>query len=233
MQNTNDELHAALEKRIGYRFKDRNLLTEALTHPSKANESAGKTPDNQRLEFLGDSILGFVIGLELFSRYPSCREGELTRMRAAMVDGENLARLASGIDLGSYLILGRGEERSGGRSKRSLLADAYEALIAAVYLDGGMQSVQRVVKRQFGHLLDGLSQGDISRDYKTELQEFTQSRLATVPEYELLETAGPDHDRVYRMAVLVGGKVEGEGSGRSKKEAQQAAARMALETLAR
>lgn len=216
---------------MGYRFRDPSLLQEALLHRSRANEVRGRVPDNQRLEFLGDSILGFLIGRELFLRHPDWQEGELSRHRAALVDEENLARLARVLELGSYLLLGKGEERSGGRGKKSLLADAFEALIAAVYLDGGMQQAQRLVKRQFDDLLSGGKPAGLTRDYKTELQELTQSRLATVPHYELLTAVGPDHERNYRVAVYVRDGLAGEGSGRSKKAAQQAAAREALEKL--
>lgn len=226
-----DTAYSGLEHAVGYRFRDRALLQEALTHRSRANEAGGTLPDNQRLEFLGDSILGFLVGRELYLCHPGCTEGELSRHRAALVDEENLARLAQALDLGSYLLLGKGEEKSGGRGKKSLLADAYEALIAAVYLDGGMQQVQLLVERQFGHLVAGGTPAALTRDYKTELQELTQSRLGTVPRYELLATAGPDHDRSYRVAVHVGNSVAGEGSGRSKKVAQQDAARAALEKL--
>ncbi|HZV81107.1 MAG TPA: ribonuclease III [Geobacteraceae bacterium] len=223
--------YSGLENAVGYRFRNLSLLQEALTHRSRANEVSGKLPDNQRLEFFGDSILGFLIGRELFLCHPDWNEGELSRHRSALVDEENLARLAQAVDLGSFLVLGKGEEKSGGRGKKSLLADAYEALIAAVYLDGGMQQVQRLVKRQFGHLLAGSKPADLTRDYKTELQELTQSRLGTVPRYELLDSTGPDHDRSYRVAVYVNDAVAGDGSGRSKKAAQQAAARAALEKL--
>lgn len=226
-----DDAYAALENAAGYRFRDRRLLQEALTHRSRTNEVGGGLPDNQRLEFLGDSILGFVVGHELFLRHPEWREGELSRYRSTLVDEENLARLAQAMDLGSCLSLGKGEEKGGGREKKSLLADAYEAFMAAVYLDGGMQAVQRLVKRQFGHLLAGSEPATLTRDYKTELQEITQARVAAVPRYELLESAGPDHERSYRVAVLINGTVAGEGVGRSKKVAQQAAAREALEKL--
>jgi len=225
------DAYAALEKAAGYRFRDRRLLQEALTHRSRANEVSGGVPDNQRLEFLGDSILGFIIGNELFHRHPGWKEGELSRHRSTLVDEDNLARLAQAMDLGSCLFLGRGEEMSGGRGKKSLLADAYEAFVAAVYLDGGMHEVQRLVQSQFGHLLAGSEPAALTRDYKTELQEITQARLAVIPHYELLESTGPDHERSYRVAVFIDGAVAGEGVGRSKKGAQQAAACAALENL--
>lgn len=221
--------YAGLEQAVGYRFRDRRLLQEALTHSSRANEVNGGVPDNQRLEFLGDSILGFIIGNELFLRNPDWKEGQLSRYRSTLVDEGNLARLARAIDLGSCLSLGRGEEMSGGREKKSLLADAYEAFVAAVYLDGGMQAAEQLVKSQFGHLLSGDEPASLTRDYKTELQEITQARLAVTPHYELMESTGPDHERSYRMAVFINGALAGEGGGRSKKGAQQAAARAALE----
>jgi ribonuclease-3 len=228
-----DSPYGGLEKSVGYCFRDHSLLKEALTHRSRANEVSGGLPDNQRLEFLGDSILGFLVGRELFLRHPDWKEGELSRLRSALVDEGNLARLARTLELGSFLDLGKGEEASGGREKKSLLADAYEALVAAIYLDGGMQSVQRVVKSQFGPLLEASAPAGLTRDYKTELQEFTQSSLGTMPRYELLESVGPDHDRTYRVAVMVQDVVAGEGDGRSKKAAQQAAAREALTKLGR
>lgn len=223
--------YEVLEIAIGYRFSNRRLLEEALTHRSRANEVSGGIFDNQRLEFFGDSILGFIIGGELFHRHPDLREGDLSRLRAVLVDEENLSRLAAVIDLGAFLVLGKGEERSGGRNKKSILADAYEALIAAVYLDGGLEAVQSLIKKQFDGLLSAAASFGLSRDYKTELQELTQSRFSSVPRYELIEASGPDHDRTYRVQVVINGSAAGEGSGKSKKDAQQAAACAALEML--
>lgn len=231
MQNCENDAYALLENSVGYRFRNRLLLQEALTHRSLANEVSGGLADNQRLEFLGDSILGFLVGHELFLNYPEWKEGDLSRRRSALVDEDNLARLAGLLGLGSFLGLGKGEEASGGREKKSILADAYEALVAAVYLDGGIQAVQRLVKRQFGSLVTNDEAATLARDYKTELQELTQARQAVIPRYELVESAGPDHERSYRVAVYVGGTPVGEGVGRSKKLAQQAAAREALEKL--
>lgn len=231
MQNNAADKYDVLEIAIGYRFSNRRLLEEALTHRSRANEVSGGIFDNQRLEFLGDSILGFLIAGELFHRHPDLREGDLSRLRATLVDEENLSRLAAVLDLGAFLILGKGEERSGGRNKKSILADAYEALIAAVYLDGGMEAVQELIKKQFDGLLAAADSFGLSRDYKTELQELTQSRFSSVPRYELVEASGPDHDRTYRVQVVINGSAAGEGSGKSKKDAQQAAARAALELL--
>lgn len=228
--NQNSAYHR-LEEALGYAFRDRNLLLQALTHRSRANEAGRHIPDNQRLEFLGDSILGFIVGADLYLAHPTWREGELSRKRSALVDEENLARLAISIELGDFLLLGRGEEMGGGRKKGSILADAFEALIAAVYLDGGIDAARDIVSRQFAQLILANATEGLSRDYKTELQEITQSRFFLAPRYELLDSSGPDHERSYRVAVYLGDELAGEGGGRSKKAAQQAAARQALEKL--
>ncbi len=202
-------------------------------HPSCANEAQGGLADNQRLEFFGDAILDFLVSHLLLVRFPFAREGELTRMRAALVDETNLSRVAADLHLGDYLALGRGEEKSGGREKRSILADACEALLAAVYLDGGITAARRVVTRLFANSAAVTLAGNISRDYKTELQELAQARFATAPGYELIAAEGPDHDRIYFVRVMLNGAAAGEGRGSSKKEAQQAAAREALVGLGR
>lgn len=230
---TYEEQLTALEAVIGYQFRNRQLLVDALTHRSFINEAgAAGGDDNQRLEFLGDAILEFLVSGELFRHHPSRREGELTRLRAMLVDEENLARLAANLGLGECLRLGRGEERGGGRTKKSLLADAYEALVAAVYLDGGISSVQCLVEQQFGPLVRDERLTVQSRDFKTEFQERVQALLGQTPVYRLEETSGPDHARTFRVSVLLAGQVAGEGSGRSKKEAEQAAARQGLLSLA-
>lgn len=221
---------APLETRLGYRFRDRSLLLAALTHPSRANELSGRHADNQRLEFFGDAILDFLVSHLLFSRFPEASEGELTRRRSALVDEANLAAVAVSLGLGNFLLLGKGEEKSGGREKSSILADACEALLAAVFLDGGIAAARDVVTTYVLHEAAPLEPLAL-RDYKTELQEYTQRKWATAPRYELLATAGPDHDRRYSVRVLVNDEPVGEGSGRSKKQAQQAAAREALTTL--
>jgi len=231
VQDKGDDNYTRLEKTIGYRFHDRTLLEEALTHPSRANEVQGET-DNQRLEFFGDSILGFLISHLLFTRFPAAREGELTQMRAALVDESRLSAIALAFGVGSCLQLGRGEERSGGREKKSILADAYEALIAAIFLDGGIAAVRATIERHFAHLLGEFAASGVdSTDYKTELQEYTQANSAATPEYQLTAAEGPDHDKTYRFSVMVNGVPAGSGEGKSKKEAQQAAAREALEFL--
>ena len=233
MPKDHENRYAPLEKAVGYRFRNQALLEEALTHPSRANESLERLADNQRLEFFGDAILDFLVSHLLYTRFPDAREGELTRMRAALVDEANLARVAAALELGTWLSLGRGEEKSGGREKRSILADACEALLAAVYLDGGIAAARKVVTRLFADSAAASLAGTVSRDYKTELQEFAQASYATAPAYELIAADGPAHDRSYCVRVLLNGAPAGEGSGRSKKEAQQAAARQALAMLGR
>jgi ribonuclease-3 len=223
-----EDIYAPLEKAIGYCFRDRQLLEVALTHRSRTNEVSSAIPDNQRFEFFGDAILQFLVSRELFLRFPELREGDLSRMRSSLVDEANLYKLALTVDLGGALRLGKGEERSGGRIKKSLLADAFEALVAAVYLDGGLQPAQRLVKRHFGALLKNMSGAAVSRDYKTELQELAQARFGSVPRYDLIDAAGPDHAREYRVAVILNGEIAGTGEGRSKKLAEQAAAAEAL-----
>jgi ribonuclease III len=226
-----EDAYSQFENVIGYSFHDRALLEEALTHRSRANEVQGKV-DNQRLEFFGDAILGFLISHLLFNRFPDAREGELSHMRAALVDEARLSAIAMDLGIGPCLQLGRGEERSGGREKRSILADAYEALLAAVFLDGGMAAVRNVIEKHFaGFLGEFALSGMTVTDYKTELQEYTQAASGLTPTYELTAAEGPDHDRTYRFTVFVNGVSAGVGEGKSKKEAQQAAAREALESL--
>jgi ribonuclease-3 len=218
-----------LEERIGYRFRTSRLLDEALTHRSFVNESAGdEVRDNQRLEFYGDAVIGFVVSGLLYERFPSSREGELTRLRASLVDEERLASIAADLDLGSFLRLGRGEDRAGGRRRRSLLADAYEALVAAVCIDGGEAAARGMVERHFLPLLDSVRGEAGARDYKSLLQEQIQARGAAPPVYRLRECRGPSHAPLFQVEVLVDGRVAAVGEGKSKKEAEQEAARAAL-----
>jgi ribonuclease-3 len=215
----------ALEEKLGYRFRDRALLEEALTHRTYVNE-AGGGKDNQRLEFFGDAVLDFLLSDMLLVLFESSREGELTRIRAALVDEASLARIAAVLDLGSSLRLGRGEEKGGGRLKRSLLADAFEALLAALYLDGGIEPVRGVVKEYFTPLLTS-GKALAGRDFKTDLQERARFALGVLPRYQLKKACGPDHDRVFTVEIYLGDELMGEGEGRSKKEAEQDAARAA------
>ncbi|WP_298272549.1 ribonuclease III [Geobacter sp.] len=224
---------AGLERRIGYTFSNGALLVEALTHRSYLNEvRESGVKDNERLEFFGDAVLGFLVGRLLLERFPESREGVLARMKASLVGEDTLAELARELGLGAYLRLGRGEERSGGRQRKSLLADAYEALLAAVYLDGGAEHAGRMVERAFGPLLSGVADGTSGRDHKTEFQEKVQALCGAPPTYRLLAVSGPPHDQRFTVAAFVGGEKVGEGCGRSKKEAEQEAAREGLALLA-
>lgn len=231
LQNSVERL-AELEEALGYRFRNQDLLIEALTHRSCGNEARGEpVRDNERLEFFGDAVLDFVLSRMLLERFPASREGELSRLRATLVDEVQLASRARAIGLGEHLRLGRGEERSGGRGKQSLLADAYEALLAAVYLDGGVEPVERLIADHFGTPLAAATPSSPGKDFKSELQELTQATVGTFPTYRLATTTGPDHARSFTIRVFLGDVCRGEGSGRSKKEAEQAAARAALASL--
>lgn len=221
-----------LQENLGYRFRDESLLRGALYHSSYANEHRNENiVSNERLEFLGDAVLGFVSAEFLYSRFPNAPEGELTRIRAALVREESLFEVAQALQLGECLMLGKGEESGGGRQRPSILADCTEAVFAAVYLDGGMDCARDLIHRVL------LSKGDIEvaesrrRDYKTELQELVQRKPHQVLRYELVGQSGPDHAKVFTVAVLLNGDPVGEGSGHSKKEAEQASARAALEKL--
>ena len=221
-----------LEKKLNYTFRDRGLLSEALSHSSYANEhrSAG-LKSNERLEFLGDSVLGFVTAEFLFAQHPDLPEGDLTRIRAALVCEQSLFEVAQKLDLGRYLKLGRGEEAGGGRKRISILADATEAVFAAVYLDGGIGAASQLIHRV---LLDAEREEAVEerrRDYKTALQELVQRTPGRAITYQLVEETGPDHCRVFVMEVSVDGQAAGRGEGRSKKEAEQAAARAAMEAM--
>jgi ribonuclease-3 len=227
---------APLEAAIGYRFKDRGLLEHALTHRSRVHEDAsGGVFDNESLEFLGDSILGFVVADVLFREFPQHNEGQKSKLRASIVSATSLARLGEKIDLGSFLILGRGEEKTGGRRKQALIADSYEALVAAIYLDGGIDPVRAFLERQFQALIAEARQrgaeAAFTEDYKSALQEWLQSHERGLPVYRLLAEIGPAHRRRFEVEVLVSGQPLARAEGRSKKEAAQAAARQALEIV--
>lgn len=218
-----------LEQRIQYRFRDRGLLEHALTHKSRAAEDAsGGVTDNESLEFLGDAVLGLVVADALFHQFPAYTEGQKSKVKAAVVSTQSLARHAEAIRLGEHLILGRGEEKTGGRFKQALLADAYEALIAAVYLDGGLEAAATFLRRELKDAIDAGSAQTIVRDYKSTLQERLQALGRPLPEYRVSGEAGPDHRKVFHVEVVVEGVVLGAASGRAKKEAEQEAARMAL-----
>jgi ribonuclease III len=221
---------ASLERRVGYSFRDPGLLEHALTHTSRANEDvSGGVIDNESLEFLGDAVLGFAIADLLFRRFPARDEGWKSKMKAALVSTASLARLADGLDLGQHLLLGRGEEKTGGRRKQALLADGYEALIAAIYLDGGVDQVTAFIARQFEGLInEARTPAAAFHDYKSALQERVQSAGDPLPEYAVIGETGPDHYKLFQVQVRVGGTAMAEAVGRSKKEAEQEAARLAL-----
>ncbi len=219
-----------LEQKLGYHFKNKALLETALTHSSYANENRARgIACNERLEFLGDSILGMVVANHLYHAHPDWPEGELTRTRASLVCEENLDLVARSLGLGSYLLLGRGEEAGGGRSRTSILADATEAVLAAVYLDGGLAESAKIIRT---FILDRAGDRELpNRDYKTTLQELIQRKSGKVLSYRLDHAEGPDHAKTFFMEVLLNGHVIGQGQGRSKKEAEQMAARAGIATL--
>ena len=221
-----------LQKTLGVSFQQPDLLTQALTHSSYANENPGIAPtSNERLEFLGDAILGLIVAENLFRDFPGMSEGEMTRLRSILVKQETLARVAESIKLGNYLYLGKGEEASGGRDKPANLARALEALIAAVYLDQGSAATEQLVLEILDtELLKTLYQGAII-DYKSQLQELLQAKTQQTPVYNLIETQGPDHNKNFTVEVRLGNDMLATGVGRSKKKAETEAARIALEKL--
>lgn len=221
---------AGLQQRLGIEFHDPSLLLRALTHRSYINEAPDHpVPHNERLEFLGDAVIDFLVGEYLFRHMPERREGELTSLRAALVRTEALADFARSIDLGSELLLGRGEESGGGRERPSLLADAFEALIAAIYLDQGMDVAREWVEPLITPVVREMSSlGLIGKDAKSMLQEIAQADLGLTPTYETVHAEGPDHDRLFTVAVHIGDEERGRGQGRSKQVAAQQAAQEAL-----
>jgi ribonuclease-3 len=224
----------ALQQAIGYRFRDRGLLEHAMTHTSRANEDvSGGVHDNESMEFLGDAVIGFVIADVLFREFPEFDEGQKSKTKASLVSTATLARQAERLTLGEHLLLGRGEEKTGGRRKQALLADGYEALIAAIYLDGGIEHARAFITREFGGLLAEVRQHGVAgpQDYKSALQELLQGRELPLPEYRLVGTLGPDHRKLFQVEVVVNGESLAESTGPSKKEAEQDAARAALDKL--
>ena len=222
-----------LEERIGYRFRDRGLLEHALTHRSRVHEDAsGGVFDNESLEFLGDSVLGFVIADMLFRQFPQHNEGQKSKLKASIVSAAALARLAERLGLGEFLILGRGEEKTGGRRKHAIIADCYEALIAAIYLDGGIAPAMDFIQRQFQPLVDEARRSGVhaafTEDYKSALQELIQREGRGLPIYRLAAELGPPHRRSFQVQVLAAEELLGEAEGKTKKEAAQAAAKAAL-----
>jgi ribonuclease-3 len=223
----------ALEARIGYRFKDRGLLEHALTHKSKAHEDpSGGVADNESLEFLGDAVLGLVVAETLFRVFPKYSEGQKSKIKANLVSTASLAEMADQLGLGDHMILGRGEEKTGGRRKQALLADTCEALIAAIYLDGGLDPARGFLMREFASGIEDAKRPEyFGRDHKSRLQERLQAQGRPLPSYRVSGEVGPDHRKLFHVEVFVGADAVAQGVGRTKKEAEQEGARLALDAL--
>ena len=223
-----------LEERLGYRFRSLERLEEATIHKSYTNEfrKAGIRRDNERLEFLGDTVLGLLIAEYLMTLYPDSPEGFLSKLKVRIVSEPTPAQVARCIGLGTFLLVGRGEEITQGREKASILSDALEAVIAAIYQDGGLEPARDFVLREFREVIEGATRTDSIADYKTELQEYCQRELETLPKYKIVNQTGPDHQKIFEVAALIRDSVWGEGSGHSKKEAEQMAAKAALARIA-
>jgi ribonuclease III len=227
-------MHASkqLQKTLGYTFRNPGYLQEALQHRSYVNENpAADLKDNETLEFLGDAVLNLVVGHVLMQRFPQMKEGDLSRTRAQLVSEVRLAEVARTIDLGRYILLGKGETQTGGREKPSILSDALEAVLAAIYLDGGYVAAFNVIASQLAFQFDAAGTAEADTDYKSRLQEYAQNHLKTKPVYRTVDASGPDHDKVFSVELELQG-VCVRGTGRSKKLAEQNAARAALHTLA-
>ena len=219
---------------LDYSFNNRGLLYQALRHPSYVYEQGDPgIPDNQRLEFLGDAVVNLAISNLLMDSFPEMKEGDLSKYRASLVSENGLSCIARELKLGDYLLLGKGEERTNGREKLSILTDALEALMGAIYIDGGFTNALRVITRLFGPLLNRTGFGTSMEDFKTVLQEYSQDALQLTPEYRLERETGPDHNKTFYVAVYLKGNLTGKGRGKSKKEAEQNAAKEALACLER
>jgi len=222
----------ALQAILGINFKNESLLRQALVHRSYLNENpALHLVSNERLEFLGDAVLGFVVADELYSQFADFSEGDLTKLRSVLVRGETLSRIASSLQLGDYLYLGRGEEDSGGRSRSRNLSCGLEAVIGAVFLDQGFDVARGFILRLLSSEFDGVVEDKITDDYKSRLQQIIQSERKITPVYRTIEEVGPDHDKIFTVEVLAGDTILGRGSGKSKREAEMDAARQALQGL--
>jgi ribonuclease-3 len=227
----NIESPSQFDRRVGLNFKNLALLIRALTHRSFINENPDAIEDNERLEFLGDAVLDFIVGAWLYHRYPEMSEGELTLIRTALVRTEQLADFARMIDLGTAMRLGQGEVSSGGRTRDALLCGGFEALIGSYYLDKGIKAVERFFEPFLAQVIDEILEDGQPRDPKSLLQEWTQARGLQGPKYETIKESGPDHAKIFEVMVSVPGKVSGHGSGNSKREASKMAARHALNQL--
>lgn len=218
-----------LEKILGTTFKNQGLLIEALTHKSNLNESAKGSESNERLEFLGDSVLSLLTSTQLYKNFPTYPEGKLTNLRSILVRTQTLGKISQKLSLGEFLHMSKGEERSGGRTNLSLLADTFEAIIGAMYLDSGLETVKRFLERNLFSQIDTLSNDKSNFDYKSHLQEVTQNSERLAPTYRVTKEVGPDHAKTFTVAVYAGSKQLATGTGKSKQEAEQEAARIALE----
>lgn len=221
-----------LQRAIGITFHDVSLLEQAFTHSSYINENPGShLIDNERLEFLGDALLGFIVAERLYQEFPEFGEGKLTEIRVSLVRQETLAELATELELGDYLLLGKGEESTGGRQRLTNLADAFESLIGAILLDQGLDTAKGFILRRLERQLQETGTKGIGRNFKALLQEFTQAKFKQLPTYRVVEASGPDHDKGFTVEVSLGDRVWGAGSGRSKRAAEMEAARIAWEKL--
>jgi ribonuclease-3 len=216
-----------IEKKLGYKFKDDGILKTALTHSSFANETSVES--NERLEFLGDAVLGFIVARVLYDLFPEAAEGKLSKMRSAIVSRMNFAHFARELKIDKQILLGRGEEITGGRKRQSNLAGAFEAVIGAVYIDGGYRKVYSIVSRLLKDCLNGKE--EIFKDYKTRLQEIAQRQFKKVPKYKVVLEEGPPHDKCFHVEVKLGRRAIGKGIGSNKKQAEQAAAKEGLEEV--
>jgi ribonuclease III len=232
-ENALDVSRKAVEEAIGYSFCDNERFVEAITHKSFSNEQIliDSSPHNERLEFLGDAVLELIVSEYIFKHFPELAEGQLTRIRAEVVNERSLAEIGRSLGLGEYLLLGKGEEQSGGRQKRSLVADAFEALLGAVFSDGGFEKTRTVVLPLFLDIIHQAASRKEGIDFKTRLQEWLQARKQGIPVYKLISAEGPDHKKTFTSQVSCGGKILGEGRGKTKKAAEQEAARQALKGL--
>ncbi len=229
-----EEKFDELKRMLDYDFKDPELLAQAFRHASYVNEQGEPyLKDNERLEFLGDAVLDLCIGHLLMERFEDAEEGVLSKFRAMVVGETGLYQVAKALGLGAYLLLGKGEEQSGGREKPSILANTVEALIGALYLDAGFDKSMEITRKFFDPLLDRLGTQEMIQDFKSLLQEYTQQVYKTLPHYRLVAETGPAHDRTFKVALLLEGEVLAEGVGKSKKEAEQQAAKEAYECLIR
>lgn len=220
-----------IEEILGVKFKNPQLLTQALTHRSYLNEEPGTNESNERLEFLGDSVLSILVSTELFKRFPSFPEGKLTNLRSMLVRAQTLSKIAGLLGLGEFLLMSRGEQSCGGRQNGSILADTFEAVLGAIYLDHGLETAKTFLVKNLFPLIEELASDKTFYDFKSRLQEIIQEKDKVAPTYKVLKEAGPDHNKTFTVAVFTDQKEIGVGTGKSKQEAQQEAARIALESL--